>query len=34
VRGHDLARFGHTLDARKLHPLHVSDDRDLHDLTS
>ena len=33
-RGHDLPRLGRVVDPRKLHPLDVSDDRDLHDLTS
>ena len=33
-RVHDLARRGRMLDARELDPLDVSDDRDVHDLTS
>jgi hypothetical protein len=31
---HDLAGAGHVLDARELDPLDMTDDGDLHDLTS
>jgi hypothetical protein len=31
---HDLARRGNVVDARELDPLDVTDNRDVHDLTS
>jgi hypothetical protein len=34
VRVHDLTRLGHVIHARELHPFDVSDDGDLHNLTS
>ena len=30
----DLARLGRVVDARELHPLDMSDDGEVHDLTS
>ena len=33
-RVHDLPRLGGMVDARELDPFDVSDDRELHDLTS